>query len=121
MIERTAIAKKEDGIYHEAEGEKLKIEAENPVSMNCWGFHQSIFEQTEKLWLSFLEENKENLKSEFYIPKVANAVITEGIGKVKILEGGKVWFGVTYAQDKEHVMKQLKKLHEEGEYPAKLW
>jgi len=121
MIERTAISKKEDGIFHEANGEKLEISPDNPVSMNCWGFHHSIFEETERLWLSFLEESKGNLKSEFYIPKVANSIIQEEKGKVQILEGGRIWFGVTYSQDKEHVMKELKSLHSEGKYPAKLW
>jgi dTDP-glucose pyrophosphorylase len=121
MVERTAISKNEEGIFNDGTGEKLKISGDNPVSMNCWGFHHSIFEQTEKLWLRFLEENKENLKSEFYIPKVANSLIQGGSGQVKILEGGKIWFGVTYAQDREHVMKELKNLHAEGKYPAKLW
>ncbi|AKP51696.1 dTDP-glucose pyrophosphorylase [Cyclobacterium amurskyense] len=121
MIERTAISQKEDGIFHEADGEKLEISANNPVSMNCWGFHHSIFEETERLWLDFLEENKGELKSEFYIPKVANSIIQEGLGKVKILDGGKIWFGVTYSQDKEIVMAELKKLHSEGSYPEKLW
>jgi len=121
MVERTAISRSSDGIFNEDNGEQLKISADNPVSMNCWGFHPSIFEKTDKLWLSFLEENKENLKSEFYIPKVANSIIQSGLGQVKILEGGKIWFGVTYAEDREHVMKELRKLHAEGKYPEKLW
>jgi len=121
MIERTAISKRATGIFHEVEGEKLEISEDNPVSMNCWGFHPSIFEETERLWLAFLKENRQNLKSEFYIPKVANSLIQEDLGKIQILEGGKIWFGVTYSQDKEHVMKELKNLHSEGKYPAKLW
>jgi NDP-sugar pyrophosphorylase family protein len=121
MVERTAISRSKEGIFNEENGDKLKISENNPVSMNCWGFHPSVFEHTEKLWHSFLEENKENLKSEFYIPKVANSIIQRGLGQVKILEGGKIWFGVTYAGDREHVMKELKNLHAEGKYPEKLW
>ncbi|MFO7823394.1 MAG: nucleotidyltransferase [Cyclobacterium sp.] len=121
MIERTSISKKSDGIFHEEGSEKIMISPDNPVSMNCWGFHPAVFEQTEKLWQSFLEENKENLKSEFYIPKVVNSLIEEDMARVKILEGGKIWFGVTYPEDREYVMKALKRLHEEGVYPEKLW
>ncbi|WP_162341382.1 nucleotidyltransferase family protein [Cyclobacterium salsum] len=121
MIERTAISRKEGGIFHEEGSDKIEISPENPVSMNCWGFHQAVFEQTEKLWIPFLAENQENLKSEFYIPKVVNSLIQEDIARVKILEGGKIWFGVTYSQDREHVVKALRNLHEAGAYPERLW
>lgn len=121
MIERTAISRKEGAIFHEEGSDKINISPENPVSMNCWGFHPAVFEQTEKLWIPFLVQNQENLKSEFYIPKVVNSLIQEDIARVKILEGGKIWFGVTYSQDREHVVKALRKLHAAGAYPEKLW
>ncbi|WP_162418998.1 nucleotidyltransferase family protein [Cyclobacterium roseum] len=121
MIERTAISRKEGGIFHEEGSDKIEISPENPVSMNCWGFHPAVFEQTEKLWIPFLAENQENLKSEFYIPKVVNSLIQEDIAQVKILEGGKIWFGVTYSQDREHVVKALRNLHAAGAYPERLW
>ena len=47
---------------------------------------------------------------------VVPAVITN-----VVFDGGKIWFGVTYSQDKEIVMAELKKLHSEGSYPEKLW
>lgn len=121
MIERTAIARNEEGIFHDDGKEKIQIPPDNPVSMNCWGFHPAVFAQTEKLWSSFLAENQGNLKSEFYIPKVVNSLIEEGIAQIKILEGGKIWFGVTYSEDRDYVVAALKKLHAEGVYPEKLW
>jgi NDP-sugar pyrophosphorylase family protein len=121
MVERTSISRKEGIICHEEGDEKIEIGPDNPVSMNCWGFHPSVFQHTEKLWLNFLEENKDNLKSEFYIPKVVNSLIKENKGNIKILEGGKIWFGVTYAEDTNHVMEALKALHDDGIYPMKLW
>ncbi|WP_154852399.1 nucleotidyltransferase family protein [Cyclobacterium xiamenense] len=121
MVERTAIARTADGIFHKDGAEKLEIAPDNPVSMNCWGFHPAVFAQTEKLWTSFLAENQGNLKSEFYIPKVVNSLIQEGIARIKILEGGKTWFGVTYGQDREYVVNALQKLHAAGVYPEKLW
>jgi hypothetical protein len=45
----------------------------------------------------------------------------EGKGKVKIISGGDIWFGVTYQEDKEAVSSQIKNLIDKGEYPAKLW
>ena len=48
-------------------------------------------------------------------------MIHEGTGKVKILPGGKTWFGVTYKEDKEEVMGKIRELVNAGEYPGKLW
>lgn len=121
MVERTAISMQAGKIMHIDGEERIEIPPDNPVSMNCWGFHPSVFKQTEKLWGAFLEENKDNLKSEFYIPKVANSLIEEGVAKIRILEGGKTWFGVTYTQDRPQVIAALKRLHEEGVYPSRLW
>ena len=52
---------------------------------------------------------------------VANTLIKEKKAAIEILEGGKVWFGVTYPEDKPDVIAMLKKLHAEGDYPDKLW
>ncbi|MCC5938438.1 MAG: nucleotidyltransferase [Lunatimonas sp.] len=122
MIERTAISRREDGsIVHEANGERIVIAEDTPVSMNCWGFHPSVFEETARLWEAFLESQGHELKSEFYIPTVANTLIQEGKAAVRILEGGKTWFGVTYAEDRPIVIEALKTLHDAGIYPEKLF
>jgi len=121
MVERTSIAREGDKIISRGDGEVLEIQADTPVSMNCWGFHPSFFEATENLWSDFLAANHEDLKSEFYIPMVANTLIQEKKAAIEILEGGKVWFGVTYPEDKDSVIEMLQKLHASGEYPDKLW
>jgi hypothetical protein len=40
---------------------------------------------------------------------------------LEILEGGKVWIGVIYTEDRPLVIDSLKKLHDAGEYPSDLW
>ncbi|MGY6559089.1 MAG: nucleotidyltransferase family protein [Nitritalea sp.] len=121
MTERTAIALEGDRILHKAGDEVIEIQPDTPVSMNCWGFHPSVFKDTARMWEAFLPANKENLKSEFYIPTVANTLIEEGQAAFEILPGGKTWFGVTYTADKPVVIAALKALHEAGEYPEGLW
>ena len=69
----------------------------------------------------FLESNNKNIKSEFYIPLIVNEMIHNGTGKVKVLGGGNVWFGVTYKEDKDEVSSRIKALISKGEYPNKLW
>lgn len=121
MVERTSIAREKGKIFSREENEVLEIAPDNPVSMNCWGFHPSFFDATETLWNEFLVANHENLKSEFYIPLVANTLISEQKAAIEILEGGKTWFGVTYPEDKPTVIQMLEKLHKAGDYPEKLW
>ncbi len=121
MIERTSIAREGEKILSKGDGEVIEIKKGTPVSMNFWGFHQAIFPAIEEMWLEFLTNNQENIKSEFYIPTVANNLIQDGKAAFEILEGGKTWFGVTYTEDKPVVIDSLKKMHEAGEYPENLW
>jgi NDP-sugar pyrophosphorylase family protein len=121
MVERTSIARYDGKILSKGENEILEIAENTPVSMNFWGFHADVFADIERMWNEFLPANRENLKSEFYIPTVANNLIQEGKAAFEILEGGKVWFGVTYTEDKPVVIQALKKLHDSGEYPEGLW
>lgn len=121
MTERTSIALEGGKILSKGEGEVLEIAENTPVSMNFWGFHPDVFADVEQMWKDFLPANKENLKSEFYIPTVANNLIQSGKAAFEILPGGKTWFGVTYTEDKPVVIEALKSLHDSGEYPAELW
>jgi dTDP-glucose pyrophosphorylase len=92
-----------------------------PVSMNCWGFQPGVFAVAEKMFHEFAEKNKENSSAEFYIALLTNEIIRQNLGKVHILGGGKIWFGVTYKEDKEEVSGKIKQLVESGVYPARLW
>jgi len=121
MVERTSIARDGNQILSRGESEVLEIRENTPVSMNFWGFHAEVFADIERMWNEFLPYNQSNLKSEFYIPTVANNLIMEGKAAFEILEGGKVWFGVTYTEDKPVVIQALQGLHNSGAYPADLW
>jgi hypothetical protein len=48
-------------------------------------------------------------------------MIQENKGKVKVLEGGNTWFGVTYKEDKEEVSRKILEMIDKGDYPGKLW
>ncbi len=93
-----------------AELVKVELEGSTPVSMNIWGFMPSIFRELESGFEKFLDENIENLKSEFYIPSLVDDLIKSGKAVVKVLETEEKWHGVTYQQDKEGVAEALKKM-----------
>ena len=91
------------------------------VSMNFFGFTNSIFDRLERDFPLFLERNKDNLlKCEYLIPDVVFDEIRSG-KKVHILESVDKWLGVTYREDKEFVVSEIQKLIDKGVYPENLW
>ena len=121
ITERTKIQKKEDSICY-INGEKtINLDPNDTVSMNFWGFHPSLFEELEKQFKLFLDKNINTPKAEFFIPSVIFNMIKSKQINVKVLHANSQWFGVTYPQDKDFVVKQIQKLTEKGIYPEKLW
>ncbi|NLE26415.1 MAG: nucleotidyltransferase [Clostridiaceae bacterium] len=123
--ERTHIEKKNDGAaYTEDGGETWKpIPKGSIVSMNMWGFTKSILVELNNRFKSFLDENLINdpLKAEFFLPSVVGDILKEEKGKVQVLKSQDKWYGVTYKEDKERVMKAIAKFKKDGLYPEKLW
>jgi len=120
VTERINIAKKEGKILCEDGLEPKELSLETRVSMNFWCFDPSFFAYTQKLFIEFLHASGQEMKSEFFIPIVADQFIKEG-GKVEIIPTTSNWFGVTYKEDAPFVQNSLNTLIENGEYPAKLW
>ena len=123
VTERTKIKKFEDATKYTEDGENwINIPKGSTVSMNTWGFTPSIFEELEKGFLKFLEDNKENiLKAEYFLPSVVDDLIAEGKAKVKVMTSKEQWYGVTYREDKFQVKKAINDLINRGVYPRKLW
>jgi len=113
-INGNIIRKDENGVY-------VPIDENAVVSMNFWGFTPKCFEFGSQLFEEFLEENKNDLKSEFFIPLVVNEILKSGIASVKVLTSNAKWFGVTYKEDKELVQNEIEKLKKSNIYPSKLW
>ena len=121
MTERTTIVREGNKIISKEKSGDLELSPESPVSMNCWGFQAGAFNLAEKMFADFAEKNKNNPSAEFYIALMVTELIKQGLGKVKILEGGKTWFGVTYKEDKDEVSGKFLSLVKAGEYPQRLW
>ncbi|HTE30812.1 MAG TPA: sugar phosphate nucleotidyltransferase [Chryseolinea sp.] len=121
VVERTTIVKEKDKIISKEKDGDLILSPDTPTSMNFWGFQPGIFDLSNRLFEGFLKNNRDNLKSEFYIPIIVNEMVKHGLGKVKILTGSNTWFGVTYKEDKEEVSRRIRELVNAGEYPQDLW
>jgi choline kinase len=120
ITERINIAKKEGKIICEDGLEPKELSLDTRVSMNFWCFHPSFFSYTQALFADFLAKYGKELKSEFFIPIVADQFIKED-GKVHIIPTSSSWFGVTYKEDAPAVQQSLNALIENGEYPEFLW
>jgi len=122
VVERTHIEKMENGIFFENEkGASIELDENTLVSMNFWGFTPRFFEQLNTRFTKFIQNNLNELKSEFYIPTAVNEMIEEGLGRTKVLESDAAWFGVTYQEDRPVVVESIRKLIREGKYPEHLW
>lgn len=123
--ERTRIEKRDDGIaYTEDDGKTwVNVPADTTVSMNMWGFTRSILEEVEAGFPAFLDEGlKVNpMKCEYFLPAVVSDLLGEGKAAVAVLKSADKWYGVTYKEDKPVVMAAIKKMKEDGIYPAHLW
>lgn len=122
VIERTHIEKVKDKIISQLdENESLELSGNEVVSMNVWGFTPSYFEYLETYFNDFIKANADNPKGEFYIPFVVNDLIEKNHIRLKVLESKDGWFGVTYKEDKELAVQNIKNLINKGVYPEKLW
>ena len=122
VVEHTKIVK-ENGKYisNLDNGEKVEFPGDTVVSMNMWGFQDTLFDYLEELFIEFLNKKGNELKSEFYIPFVVDALVKAGKCTAKVLISESSWFGVTYPEDKPEVQKNLAKLIADGVYPEKLF
>jgi len=111
----------EKTIVFEENEKEFQLNENTRVSMNFWGFTPKIFDYSTDLFKEFALANKENPKSEFFIPLVAEKLIKNKQASFKVIPTQNQWFGVTYSEDKPFVQESIDKLVASGEYPAKLW
>jgi len=125
IIERTRIEKKGDSAAYTLDGGNTWIPIPNGtiVSMNMWGFTNSILHELDKRFRTFLDMSLDTnpLNAEFFLPNVVGELISEEKATVKVLKSHDKWYGVTYREDKEKVIRAIARMKAEGLYPDKLW
>lgn len=103
-------------------GDSFDIEDDLLVSMNMFCFYPNLFKYLEDGFIEFLNDDKTNLESdEYLLPNLISQRIKTGDIKVKIVKTTACWHGVTYKEDKDFVVKSIKKLIDDGLYPNNLW
>ena len=125
VVERTHIEKRDGGIaFTEDDGATwTAVPADTTVSMNMWGFSNSILKEIKEGFPTFLDEGlKSNpMKCEYFLPAVVSNLLAEDRATVEVLKSRDKWYGITYKEDKPVIMAALQKMKEEGFYPEHLW
>ncbi len=111
------------GLFADDEkGNPVLVNPDQHVSMNMWGFPPAFIGELERGFPEFLDSlEPEDMKSEYLLPRIVDKMIKTGKARVKVLETRDKWFGVTYKEDKESVVKAIRRLIDEGVYPEKLF
>ena len=121
--ETSGIVKTAEGAAVEADGVLASIDADSCVSMNMWGLTPEFMELLQTGFEEFFKKHSEAelLKAEYLLPGCIDELIQKGQVSVRVLESHDKWFGVTYKEDKEFVVKSFEQLIKNGVYGERLF
>lgn len=104
------------------EKKQVSVNAGQYVSMNMWGLPPRFLELLEGGFAEFLDKLGEDaMKKEYLLPKIIDKLLAEQKARVKVLETGDRWFGVTYKEDKQVVVDSIRELIAKGIYKDELF
>ncbi len=120
--EYVKILREADGVVRGTalDGTRKPIAESCAVSMNFWAFTRGFFDQLETGFVEFLEAHGQSEKSEYYIPTIVDSLIRSNKADCAVIPTTSHWFGVTYPDDKPHVVASIRQLIAAGEYPEQL-
>ena len=121
--ETSNIVKTPEGAAVDNDGQFTSINAESYASMNMWGLTPEFMQTLEDGFKEFFANmgNKDILKAEYLLPIYIDELLQADRVSVKVLDTNDKWFGVTYKEDKDYVVKSFAKLIEAGVYQKNLF
>jgi len=118
-------------------GEEVELLGREPTSTNFWLFTPEVFPLLEAGFGRFVETLAEGLpgegrvgegadpgpapEPEFLLPLEMNRILAAGQARIRAVQGGELFFGITHPPDRGWVMEGLQALVAEGRYPERLW
>jgi len=105
----------------DAAGREIRLNGDEVVSMNLWGFNPAIFAPLRQHFIRFLEQHHTDLNAECYLPNTINSMIQEDQVRVKVLPSQEDWFGLTDRTDHSRAVDRMHRMIEDGHYPRRLW
>jgi len=108
-------------VYRDAEGSERTLQEEKLVSMNMWGFPQSLILRLRQHYEAFLTQSSHLPDAEFLLPDAVQNVMQGTPLQVDVLRGSGPWCGLTFSEDEARTVALLSSLVAEGHYPETLW
>jgi hypothetical protein len=103
------------------DGRWLPLPGTTPVSLNFWGFTPPFLPALREGFERFLAKNAASAKAEYYLLSAVQDLIGSGRARLRVLEGGGPWNGLTYPGDRPRLVGMLEQQVARGEYPVDLW
>lgn len=108
------------GFTGTGEAGPVRLGADTLVSMNLWGFTPAVFEPLRRGFVEFLRSPRA-ARGEYLIPTAIRTALAQKECRVRVLDPGTRWFGVTHRADRTRVSAELRRLVAAGRYPERLW
>ena len=86
--------------------------------MNLWAFQPAALDILRQGLAEFFHGSTMDGS---LLPTVLRAAIASGAARVRVLESGSRWFGITHPADREPVVAAIRRLVHDGRYPERLW
>ena len=118
--ETLGIGKSGSQIFYEEGGRRHILDPQTFVSMNFWGFPAAVLSLLEERFVAFVAQYHEDPKAECFIPVEIDHLMKAGKTTVRVIPTDASWFGVTYQEDKPHVVAGINKMIAAGVYPEEL-
>jgi len=121
ILEVRHIERSGDGYVGRAtDGRIVVLSGSEMVSMNLWGFNESLFESLAEQFDRFREGNTGKSEAEFLLGSAINEQLQSGRCRVHVVGGGEAGFGMTYRADRLAVVERIRGLITAGMYPDNL-
>lgn len=103
-----------DGTFHSLNGDET-------VSMNLFGFGPEVLNILEGLFISFLNDFRDDEEAEFFLPTAVDEAVRSGLARTRVLITTEKWLGITYRDDVEEVKAHINEEVRKRLYPEYLW
>jgi NDP-sugar pyrophosphorylase family protein len=120
ITERTKVEPCEGGARYWENELPHKLTGGEAVSVNAWGFDETIFDELRELFGDFLKAAYAPEAQEFFLPTAVDAMMRKGFADVFVLPCREKWYGITYAQDKARVRAAIADMTARGLYPGNI-
>lgn len=121
LTEHTKLSWNEAGTEVDSANANASFPGDTLVSLNLFGLQSGFFPYLESEFQNFLDANPGDPKAEFFLPEVVSRHVNAGEATLRVLPTKESWFGMTYAEDREAVTKEIQQRTIAGVYPEGLW